>query len=280
MPRTNANGIELNYDEAGNGDTVVLVHGGWSDRNNWFPVVPALAESFRVVAYDRRGHGFSQRDVVGTRRDQEDDLAGLIESLGGKAHVIGTSFGGSISLGLATRRPDLVSSVVVHEPPLISVAARNPDAQHQLAAVDATIEDVKGLVSTGDVEAAARLFVEEIALGPGAWDLLPPPLREVMADGGLAFVAEQRDPAWASIDLAELANVAAPMLITDGDASPPWFGPITKRLVEAVPGVTAHTYEGSGHAPHLTHPEDYLSVVGEFLSRESTREARTAIAVS
>ena len=88
---------------------------------------------------------------LGPARDQEDDLAGMIESLGGRAHVVGTSFGGSISLGLATRRPDLVSSVVVHEPPLISVAAGDPDAQHQLAAVDATIEDVKGLVGTGDV---------------------------------------------------------------------------------------------------------------------------------
>ncbi len=71
MPRTKANGIELNYDEAGNGETVVLVHGGWSDRNNWLPVVSALAESFRVIAYDRRGHGLSQRDVSGpaaTRR--------------------------------------------------------------------------------------------------------------------------------------------------------------------------------------------------------------------
>ena len=280
MPRTKANGIHLNYDETGSGETVVLVHGGWSDRNNWFPVIPTLAESFRVVSYDRRGHGLSARDAVGTRRDQEDDLAGLIESLGGRAHVVGTSFGGSISLGMASRRPELVSSVVVHEPPLISVAAGDPDAQPQLASVDATIENVKGLVGDGDLEGAACLFVEQVALGPGAWDLLPPPMREVMVDGAAAFVAEQRDPAWASIDVAELASIASPLLITDSDASPPWFRPITRKLVEALPAATAHTYEGSGHAPHLTHPEDYLSVVGEFLSRRATREFETAIAAS
>ena len=114
MPRTKANGTELHYDEAGSGETVVLVHGSWSDRNNWLPVIPALAESHRVVAYDRRGHGLSQRDTVGTRRDQEEDLGALIEDLGAAATVIGTSFGGSIALGLASRRPELVSSLVVH----------------------------------------------------------------------------------------------------------------------------------------------------------------------
>src|SRR5687768_7450275 len=150
MPHATANGIEINFDEIGDGDPLVLVHGGWSDRNNWLPVIPALSESFRVVAYDRRGHGLSQRDVIGTRRDQEDDLAGLIEALGGKAHVIGTSFGGSISLGLTSRRPDLVASLVVHEPPLSSIAAGNPDAQRRLAAADRTIQDVIGLVGAGD----------------------------------------------------------------------------------------------------------------------------------
>ncbi len=270
MPRTKANGIELDYAEAGTGETVVLVHGSWSDRNNWLPVTPALAESFRVVAYDRRGHGASGRDAVGTRRDQEDDLAGLIESLGGSAAVIGTSFGASIALGLACRRPELFSSLVVHEPPLVSIAAEDPDNWEQLGAVGATIADVTALVEHGNEEAAARKFVEEVALGPGAWELLPPPLRRTMVDSAGSFVAEQQDPDWAGIDLAALASFDAPVLISDGTASPPWFGLITRRLAAAVPAET-HTYEDAGHAPHQTHPEAYLSVVGEFLSRVTQR---------
>ena len=59
MSRITANGIELNYDRTGSGEPLVLVHGGWSDRNNWQLVVPGLAASFSVVAYDRRGHGLS-----------------------------------------------------------------------------------------------------------------------------------------------------------------------------------------------------------------------------
>src|SRR5918999_1476317 len=143
MPRMSTNGVELNYELTGSGETLVLVHGGWSDRNNWLPVAPELARSFSVVAYDRRGHGLSTHDVPGSRRDQEDDLAALIEDVSGEpAHVVGTSFGASIAIGLASRPPDLFRSVVAHEPPLISVAADDPDVRVQLGAVQGSIEAV------------------------------------------------------------------------------------------------------------------------------------------
>ncbi len=276
MPHTKVNGIELSYGESGNGETVVLVHGGWSDRNNFFAVTPTLAESFRTIAYDRRGHGLSERGVVGTRRDQEDDLGALIEGLGGEATVVGTSFGGSIAIGLASRRPELVSRLIVHEPPLISIAADDPNFRAQLEAVRVSLQEVAALVEQRDAEGAACKFVEEVALGPGAWEMLPPPIREVMIDGAASFLAEQQDPAWSAIDLADLAKISCPALITDGDASPPWFRPITASLGEAIPGSMRHTYQGAGHSPHLTHPEDYLSVVGEFISRQN--ETATAAA--
>jgi pimeloyl-ACP methyl ester carboxylesterase len=224
MPRISANEVELNYDLTGSGETLVLVHGGWSDRNNWLTVVPELARAFSVVAYDRRGHGLSQRGFQGTRRDQENDLAALIEGLGGEpANVTGTSFGASIAIGLASRRPELVRSVIAHEPPLISVAADDPELRPQLEAVQATVQAVSARVERGDAGGAAKQFVEEVALGPGAWELLPRPLRETMVDGALAFVAEQRDPMSAHVELDALAKIECPLLITQGDESPPWF---------------------------------------------------------
>ena len=142
MPRISANEVELNYDATGSGETLVLVHGGWSDRHNWLTVAE-LARSFSVVAYDRRGHGLSQRGFQGSRRDQEDDLAALIEGLGGEpANATGTSFSASIAIGLAARRPELVRSVIAHEPPLISVAADNLEVLSQLEAVQATVQEV------------------------------------------------------------------------------------------------------------------------------------------
>jgi pimeloyl-ACP methyl ester carboxylesterase len=268
MPQISANDVELYYEATGQGDPLVLVHGGWSDHDNWRPVVPGLAETFLVVAYDRRGHGRSERGRQGTRTDQEDDLAGLIQALDrGPAHIVGTSFGGSIALGLAARRPELVRSVIAHEPPLMSVMAGDPAIEPLMADVQATMRAVLAAVARGDVEAAARQFVEEVALGPGAWEQLPAPLRATMIDSAPAIVAEQQDANWASVDPVELSGIELPMLLTQGDQSPPWFPPVVAKLAEAIESANVLTYSGAGHAPHLTHPDDYLAGVTDFLSR-------------
>ncbi len=268
MPKITANDVELHYEATGRGDPLVLVHGGWSDLHNWQPVASGLARSYLVVAYDRRGHGRSQRADQGTRRDQEDDLAALIEGLGdGPAHVVGTSFGASIAIGLAARRPELVRSVIAHEPPLMSVVAGDPEAERLLRDAQASVQSVLSRLARGDIEGGARQFVEEVALGPGAWEQLPEPLRETMIDSAPAFAAEQRDPDWASVDPAATASVERPVLLTQGDQSPPWFSGIVSGLAQLIDGAEVRTYSGAGHAPHVTHPDLYLEEVTGYLGR-------------
>jgi pimeloyl-ACP methyl ester carboxylesterase len=275
MPRMCANDIEIHYEAAGRGDPLVLVHGSWSDHRNWQQVMPALAHSFLVVAYDRRGHGQSQRAVHASRRDQEDDLAALIEALDcGPAHIAGTSFGASIAIGLAARRPDLIRSVIAHEPPLLSVVAGEPVAQPLARDVNETIQAVLAQLARGEREAGARQFVEELALGPGAWEQLPERLRATMIAGAPAFVTEQRDPDWGSIDLADFGWLGSRLLLTRGDRSPAWFGAITAKLAQIVDGVEVHTYRGAGHAPHLSHPDDYVTAVTAFLARPRNGQQR------
>ncbi|TMK54544.1 MAG: alpha/beta fold hydrolase, partial [Actinobacteria bacterium] len=63
MAIARVNGIELYYEVSGSGEPLVLVHGSWGDHHNWDPVVVPLAESFRVVTYDRRGHSASERSA-------------------------------------------------------------------------------------------------------------------------------------------------------------------------------------------------------------------------
>ena len=109
MPTAVFNGVKLYYEEAGSGQPLVLVHGSWTDLRSWDMVVPSLAERFRVVTYDRRGHSRSERPAgQGSVHEDVADLAAVIESLGlAPAHVIGNSFGGSIVLRLAAERPEL-----------------------------------------------------------------------------------------------------------------------------------------------------------------------------
>ena len=259
MPHVQVNDVRLFYEEQGAGEPLVLVHGGFSDHNNFRAVVPGLAESFRVVAYDRRGHSRSERPApLGSRRDQEDDLAALIEALGlGPAHVAGTSFGSAIALGLAARRPDLVRSLIAHEPALPGLAAGGP-------AVLARIRAALARVERGDAEGGAREFLEGVALGPGGWERLPTPIRATMVANAAAVLEEQRDPDWAAVDGDVLSSAQLPVLLTQGGQSPTWFAEVVTALVIAIVGASVHRYPDAGHSPHITHPEAYVAAVTAF----------------
>src|SRR5215210_3937183 len=101
-------GVRLHVEPpTGDGELLVLVHGSWTDHQTWAALVPLLARSFRVVSYDRRGHSRSERGAgPAPRRRDEEDLAALIAALGaGPVHLVGSSYGALIALGLAGRRP-------------------------------------------------------------------------------------------------------------------------------------------------------------------------------
>ena len=265
MPLLEVNGVGLLVEESGSGEPLVLVHGSWDHRQVWALVEGDLAGRFRVVSYDRRGHTGSEDGAEpGSRRDDEDDLAELIETLDlAPAHVVANSFGGSISLGLVARRPELFRTLCAHEPPLMSLAADDP----AVAQVGEAIGPVVELIERGEAEAAARDFVENIALGPGAWEMMPPENRASMAANAGTFAGEVGDPAWAEIDLDALGEITVPVLLTRGDQSPPFFARIIDRLAETMDDAEVRTLPGAGHVPHETHPGEYLTEVSRFAAR-------------
>jgi pimeloyl-ACP methyl ester carboxylesterase len=256
------NGLQLLVEERGGGEPLVLVHGSWDDRQVWELIEEDLARRFRVVSYDRRGHTGSQDSPEpGSRRDDEDDLAELIGALDlAPANVVGSSFGASIALGLAGRQPELFRTLCVHEPPLLSLAADDPIVAQVGEAVGSVLE----LMERDEVEAAARDFVDKIALGPGAWEMMSEEERASVVRNAPTFLGEQRDPDWDQIDLAALGTLALPVLLTQGDESPPFFSRIIARLAKTIQGAEVRTLPGAGHVPHLTHPAEYVSTITQF----------------
>jgi pimeloyl-ACP methyl ester carboxylesterase len=197
MPQTKVNGIALYYELEGIGEPLALVHGSWGDATNWRFVVPGLAQRFRVLFYDRRGHSRSERpDTPGSVDEEGDDLAALLEALDlAPAHVATNSWGGNIALRLATRRPDVFRSLSCHEPPLWGLLEHDAESQEMLQRGAASLDEVGRRIAAGDHEGAARLFVEEVAFGPGAWEHeLPAETRAVFVQNAPSFLGELQDP--------------------------------------------------------------------------------------
>ena len=135
-PYVDLAGVRSWYDERGDGDPLVLLHGGVVDSGFYERNSDALAEHFHVYSPDRRGHGRTP-DVEGpmTFEAGVDDTVALLEQLvGGPAHLVGHSNGAFIALLTALRRPDLVRKLVMvsggfHRDGLVQQGpAENPDA--------------------------------------------------------------------------------------------------------------------------------------------------------
>ena len=120
MPFFDSDGVKIHYEERGQGEPVVLVHGfASSAQNNWGATgcLDLLARNYRVVALDCRGHGQSGKPhdrAAYLSSIMEDDVIRMMDQVGiGRALLMGYSMGGRISMGLLVRYPERFRAVVL-----------------------------------------------------------------------------------------------------------------------------------------------------------------------
>ena len=266
------NGVRLAYEIHGSSEIpLVMVHGSWLTRRTWDPIVPRLAESFRVITYDRRGHGESEQpEGQGSVREDVADLAGLIEQLGlAPAWVAGQSFGGSITLRLAGERPDLLRGIAAHEPPLFALIADDPAVAPMLEGFGQLMAAVGERIASGDHAGAAEQFFEE-ALGQGMWARFPSVDRKMAIEVAPTFLDEVNDPGQIAFDLEWIRGFPHPALLTQGDQTPPLFPPVITKLTEALPSAEVSTITGVGHVPHVEDPEAFVKAITAFVRSRTT----------
>jgi pimeloyl-ACP methyl ester carboxylesterase len=117
--------------------------------------------------------------------------------------------------------------------------------------------------------------METVAFGPGAWDQLLGPMRDTFTFNAPAFQAEQANPDWSSLEVAELAATATPVQLTCGGDTRPAFREIT-ILARRLPGARQHSIDGAGHVPQLTHPRQLAELIEDFWAAAGDRAGQPA----
>src|SRR5438046_1210681 len=178
------------------------------DRGSSFNKVKSAltAAGHQVIAYDRRGYGHANgSDVAATLSDHSDDLVAMLD--GRRAVVAGHSLGADVAMLTAIRRPDLVASLVVWEPPMPWMDWWPSDTAGGAAVRNGT---------SGDPADAAEAFIRRM-VGDERWNKLPPSTKAARRAEGPALVAElQSVNADAPFDPAD---VPVPTVIGCGSAS-------------------------------------------------------------
>jgi 3-oxoadipate enol-lactonase len=268
------NGVRLWHRITGTGEPVVQIHGAGFGHFNLDPVTPKIAEAgFRVIDYDQRGYGASDRPHQ--HYDMEvwaDDLAGLLDALDVEsAHVHGTSMGGMVALTFAGKYPDRTRSVI------INCAAAKLGLTGRL--IFKNWIDIARLDPAGP---GSRILAELISWQAVAKDFLEANpdvvdhVQQILRDSNDLEVYCAACQAMNDMDLTPwLGKVTAPALVLGGDADimTPWDqgpgGVGQQGIYEGIAGAEKYVIPGAGHSTIFDATEEHASAVIDFLRRHS-----------
>jgi 3-oxoadipate enol-lactonase len=249
--------MKIAWEERGSGAPLLLIQGLGYARWSWEPIVPGLAEHFRVLFFDNRGIGESDKPEgpYSAREMAGDPLRVLDEAGVERAHVLGASLGGMIAQELAVAEPSRVDKLVLCcTTPGGAGAVPMPAVTVSLFAEAATLEPLVAL----------RRFVEN-ALGEA-------PAPELVEDLFARRVANPADPAgWQAQAAAGLTfagvdgEIAAPTLVVHGTADNVVDHRNAALLAERIADARVELLPGAGHLFFWEQPDAVVRIVTEFL---------------
>jgi pimeloyl-ACP methyl ester carboxylesterase len=251
-------GTDLFYEERGSGAPILLIHGTGANGDVWAGCLDALAGEHRVIVYDRRGYSRSVHQPVKDFAVHVQDAAALLRGLNAvPATVVGWSAGGLVALGLAIEAPEMVSSLLLAEPPLHV-------KKHPALGPIRAIGSAKILSLIGRERQGARAFLRwalSYRTGGSAFDRFPEPLQDAMLANAPALMGELDAGTGEELTNERIATIEGPVTCLVGDLTPPAFAKATDRLVRILPQATVTTIDGAGHAIHFDRPAEFVEAV-------------------
>jgi pimeloyl-ACP methyl ester carboxylesterase len=244
MPAVRVGDLRIFYQEAGEGDPLVLLMGWGGDHTAWALQAPAFSPEFRCIAPDNRGAGQTdQPDLRYTIRMLADDTVGLMDALGvTRSHIAGLSMGGMIAQEIALNYPKRVRTLQLHA----TLARIDPFVQ----AVGRSLLRARAAFSREEFVRALLpwlLSPQTYAQRPELVELIVQRLVENPHPATLTGLTRQAEACWAHDTLERLRQIHCPTLITVGAEDV--FVPLrfSRVLQERIPGAELLVIEGGGH---------------------------------
>ena len=256
MPFENINGIKVYYEshvKGGEKGTILLLHHGFGCVKTWEEIYPGLVnEGYRVIMYDRRGYGRSEKgsDFMnfyvsdGFRQEGVEEMASLMNFFGiERFHVIGQCEGGVVGADYAARFPDQIESMVIASTQFFS---KIPMTEVNSRAFPKTFRDLEPELKTKLVEWH----------GEGAG-----PFYDQFRQFGGSYGTDVFD-----LRLA-LSNVRCPALVLYPDRSSIFDVEQGVSMYRQLPKGELAVLPACGHNTYQYRPEDYVRIVLDFLQR-------------
>lgn len=257
----------VHIEQAGAGEPVILLHGFGASTYAWRKVMPGLAGSFRVIAIDLNGFGYTQRpkDFESyTREGQADLVLRVMDRLGiEKAHLAGHSYGGGITIWLASRHPERLRSIVLVDS---SAPTYANDRRSRLAGLRPVASlALRALLRPGSVRRSLIHSVYDDSL------ITPEMVREyydrLRVEGVVDAYVGLTGPLRTPPEPVRLEEIQVPALVVWGSDDKVISVNAGRRAAGQFPHGEFAVLERTGHIPMEERPEELLQLMLPFLER-------------
>lgn len=244
--------VELYYEEYGDGSPLLLLHGFGGCTQNWHPFAKKLAEHYKLIVVDLRGHGYSSNpENKFTHREAANDVFQLLEKLGiNQFSAIGMSTGGMTLLHMATSQPNRINSMV-----LISATTHFPDQARNImrrASFDTLPQEVKEMY-----QECAKRGDEQI--------------RQLITQFN-SFGENQEDMNFTE---QNLSTIKTPTLVVHGDRDNFFPVEIAMSIYRSIPNSALWIIPNGDHVPIYNSLVPFTSTALDFLDRQTVNAINT-----
>lgn len=265
-------GVTLHYVERGSGTPVVFIHGGGRDYRYWDKQIESFAKNYRVVAYSRRYAPPNDNVTIDPRYSaivDADDLAALVDRLDlPAAHFVGASIGGVAALFLTLRRPELVRTLVLAEPPILRWALDLPGGKPMFERfVNEAFRPAGEAFRAGEPERAMALLTNAF-LGAGTFGRFSEPLRRRVMRASRDWAAQTMSASpFPDLSREAVRAIAAPTLLLSGARTIPIHALVDAELERLLPSCERIVIPDASHDLWADQPERCRAATLEFLAR-------------
>ena len=261
----------VHVEMAGSGPPLVLLHGFGGSSYSWRLVMPGLAASFRVVAVDLSGFGYTQRprDYARYTREAQGELVlAVMDALGFEtAHLMGHSYGGGISLWIAWKHPERLRSLVLVDSSAPTYAYDRRSRVVSFRPLTAAFLRSWMLRPSTVRKALLRSFYDDSLVTP---ELVQAYWERIRIEGVVDAYYGLTVPVRGPVDQVVLEDIRVPTLVLWGAEDQVISMESGRRATARMPQAEFVVLDKTGHIPMEECPEEVLRHVLPFLRRQGS----------
>ncbi|QWG14757.1 alpha/beta hydrolase [Bradyrhizobium sediminis] len=266
----------IDYDESGEGRTVVLVPGSCNTGAAWRPVIAQWENSYRCVTTSLLGYG----GTLERRSADDTDIAheavvleAVIRRVGCPVHLVGHSFGGLTALAVALRARVPLLSLTIAEAPALEILRHMGEYRHYLAFRKMS-ESYSKAHQAGETTAIEQMI--DFYGGAGTFAAWPQRVRDYASQTTAVNLLDWASAYGFELTSGLLATVKIPTLVLWGEASHPAAKRANQLLGQCIPDAAVATIAGAAHFMILTHAREVAGMIERHMARAEGRVAAAA----